>query len=68
MNTIDWNGVFPAVTTKFKDDDSLDMDLFLKNVEAQLEAGANGIILGGTLGEASVLNAEEKSANRTLAY
>lgn len=51
----------PAVTTKFTAGDELDIDLFLHNVEAQVEAGVAGIILGGTLGEASTLSAAEKS-------
>lgn len=50
----------PAVTTKFNDDDTLDMDMFRVNIEAQIKAGVNGIILGGTLGEASTLTKEEK--------
>jgi 4-hydroxy-tetrahydrodipicolinate synthase len=57
---IDWKGVFPAITTKFTKDDRLDLALFEKNLLFQLEAGVNGIILGGTLGEASVLSTEEK--------
>ncbi len=57
---IDWKGVFPAITTKFTADDKLDLLLFEKNLQAQLDAGVNGIILGGTLGEASVLSTEEK--------
>jgi len=57
---IDWKGVFPAVTTKFTDKDTLDIDLFTVNIKAQLAAGVNGIILGGTLGEASVLTNAEK--------
>jgi 1-pyrroline-4-hydroxy-2-carboxylate deaminase len=55
-----WRGVFPALTTKFTADDKLDLSLFDKNLKAQLEAGVDGIILGGTLGEASVLSNEEK--------
>lgn len=55
-----WNGVFPALTTKFTTSDELDLPLFEKNLNAQLDAGVNGIILGGTLGEASVLLVEEK--------
>lgn len=51
----------PAVTTKFTADDRLDLDLFALNIRAQLDAGAEGIILGGTLGEASTLSKEEKS-------
>jgi 1-pyrroline-4-hydroxy-2-carboxylate deaminase len=55
-----WNGIFPALTTKFSRDDTLDLVMFHKNLEAQLSAGVNGIILGGTLGEASVLTTNEK--------
>jgi len=55
-----WEGVMPAVTTKFTQDDKLDLDMFKKNINAQLDAGVNGIILGGTLGEASTLLPEEK--------
>ncbi|MEO6538128.1 MAG: dihydrodipicolinate synthase family protein [Ferruginibacter sp.] len=57
---IEWKGIFPAVTTKFTKDDKLDFILFEKNLEAQLDAGVKGIILGGTLGEASVLSSKEK--------
>ena len=57
---MNWKGVFPAVTTKFHADGSLDMDLFFKNIDFQLAAGVHGIILGGTLGESSVLSQEEK--------
>ena len=57
---ITWTGVFPALTTKFTLDDALDLPLFEKNLNAQLAAGVNGIILGGTLGEASVLTTAEK--------
>ncbi|OIR12804.1 4-hydroxy-tetrahydrodipicolinate synthase [mine drainage metagenome] len=55
-----WKGVFPALTTKFTANDELDLELFEKNLNEQLDAGVNGIILGGTLGEASVLTTDEK--------
>ncbi|OWP84509.1 dihydrodipicolinate synthase family protein [Flavobacterium davisii] len=55
-----WKGVMPAVTTKFTADDKLDFNMFEVNIKAQLDAGAEGIILGGTLGEASTLFEEEK--------
>lgn len=58
--SIQWQGVFPAVTTKFTKDDQLDLLWFEKNIRAQIEAGVDGIILGGTLGEASALTEEEK--------
>ncbi len=57
---INWTGVFPALTTKFTAGDTLDLPLFEKNLMAQLDAGVNGIVLGGTLGEASVLTTDEK--------
>lgn len=57
---MDWRGVYPAVTTKFTADDQLDIPNFKRNIAAQVEAGVDGIILGGTLGEASSLTSEEK--------
>ncbi len=57
---INWKGVMPAVTTKFTANDELDLDLFAVNIKAQLNAGVHGIVLGGTLGEASTLDDEEK--------
>ena len=58
--SISWTGVMPAVTTKFTAKDELDLDMFAININAQLEAGVSGIILGGTLGEASTLTSNEK--------
>ncbi|MGE0771719.1 MAG: dihydrodipicolinate synthase family protein [Cyclobacteriaceae bacterium] len=55
-----WKGVFPALTTKFTNNDKIDLDLFGINLKAQLDAGVKGVILGGTLGESSVLSNEEK--------
>lgn len=59
--TVSWQGIYPALTTKFTSDDKLDFPLFEKNLKAQLDAGVEGVILGGTLGEASVLSNDEKS-------
>ena len=56
-----WEGVMPAVTTKFTNNDELDFKMFNKNIIAQIEAGVSGIVLGGTLGEASTLTSFEKS-------
>jgi len=58
--SIEWKGVMPAVTTKFTPDDQLDLTMFQKSIEAQVDAGVHGIVLGGTLGEASTLLEEEK--------
>jgi dihydrodipicolinate synthase/N-acetylneuraminate lyase len=57
---MNWRGVYPAVTTKFTKDDKLDIEAFRYNIRAQVNAGVSGVILGGTLGEASSLSNEEK--------
>ncbi|MFD0863870.1 dihydrodipicolinate synthase family protein [Sungkyunkwania multivorans] len=56
-----WKGVMPAMTTKFTDDDRLDLKMFEVNLKAQMKAGVDALILGGSLGEASTLLEEEKS-------
>ncbi|MCZ2458914.1 MAG: dihydrodipicolinate synthase family protein [Chitinophagales bacterium] len=56
----EWKGVFPAVTTQFSKKDELDLPMFEKNLKAQLDAGVDGIVLGGTLGESSTLTSSEK--------
>lgn len=60
MKRVEWKGVMPAVTTKFTNDDKLDLAKFSVNIKAQIDAGVTGIILGGTLGEASTLTDDEK--------
>jgi 4-hydroxy-tetrahydrodipicolinate synthase len=60
MNTITWTGVYPAMLTPFTPDDTIDFRMFEKNIAAQLNAGIDGIILAGSLGEASTLDYEEK--------
>ena len=56
----DWKGIYPALTTKFTDNYQLDLDTFIKNLNAQLEAGIHGCVIAGSLGEASTLNQDEK--------
>jgi 4-hydroxy-tetrahydrodipicolinate synthase len=46
--------------TPFTKDDQLDLVLFEKNLLAQIEAGVHGVIIGGSLGEASTLAVKEK--------
>jgi len=58
--TVQWKGIYPAMTTKFTRDDKLDLALQANNLTAQLNAGVDAIILGGTLGEASVLTNSER--------
>lgn len=59
---MNWTGVFPALTTPFTAQDDVDYAVFDHNLAAQLDAGASGIIIGGTLGEASSLTNDEKYA------
>jgi 1-pyrroline-4-hydroxy-2-carboxylate deaminase len=65
--SISWKGIFPAFTTKFTVNDTLDLALFKKGLQAQLDAGVDGIVLGGSLGEASTLTTDEKETLVKLA-
>jgi dihydrodipicolinate synthase/N-acetylneuraminate lyase len=58
--SVQWQGVYPALLTPFTKDDKLDLPLFEKNLEAQHKAGVHGVIIGGSLGEASTLQVAEK--------
>jgi len=60
MNSTKWQGVFPAVTTKFKTDFSMDLDAMAEHTEFQLGAGVHGLIILGSLGENSTLDMDEK--------
>ena len=60
MSNALWNGVFPAVTTKFTADDRLDITEMERCFALQRDAGVDGIIVCGLLGEASTLDPEEK--------
>lgn len=55
-----WIGVYPAVTTNFFEDESLDLRTFSYNIDEQIKAGVHGIIICGSLGENSTLSFEEK--------
>lgn len=57
---LNWEGIYPAVLTPFTKEGKIDFEMFAVNTEAQIKAGVHGIILAGTLGEASVLETEEK--------
>ncbi len=59
MVKVNWKGVYPALTTKFKDDDSLDLEQFKKHLEFQIQSGIDGAIIGGSLGEASTIKQNE---------
>jgi len=55
-----WNGVFPAVTTQFNADESLNIPATQKLMERLIQAGVHGFIMLGTVGENCSLRAEEK--------
>ncbi len=52
----------PALTTQFDAREQLDLNAFVHHLNAQIDAGIHGIVLGGTLGEASTLETAEKEA------
>ncbi len=56
----EWQGIYPAAPTQFKDDQSLDIDSTLKHLEAMIEAGIHGLIMLGTVGENCSLEYGEK--------
>src|SRR5438093_13597509 len=58
--TVIWRGVFPAATTQFHDDQSLDLEGTTEHVERLLGAGVHGIIMLGTVGENCSLEYREK--------
>lgn len=62
MRRVKWEGVYPAVTTKFSENGQIDIPAFLSNIEAQVKAGVQGIVIGGSLGESSSLTQEERLA------
>ncbi|MEM9361971.1 MAG: dihydrodipicolinate synthase family protein [Bacteroidota bacterium] len=60
MRQVDWKGVYPAVTTKFTKNGELDVSAFLMNIEFQVSAGIDGVVIGGSLGESSTLTHKER--------
>ncbi|HMP60570.1 MAG TPA: dihydrodipicolinate synthase family protein [Gemmatales bacterium] len=55
-----WTGVYPAITTQFRADESLDVAATCRHVEHLLAAGVHGVIALGSLGENVTLEPEEK--------
>ena len=55
-----WRGVFPALTTQFRDDQSLDLDATARHLEMMIGAGIHGVVLLGTVGENTALEYDEK--------
>ncbi|WP_372426472.1 dihydrodipicolinate synthase family protein [Salinarimonas chemoclinalis] len=57
---IGWGGVFPAVTTQFREDFSLDRAATHRVIAALVADGVSGLIVGGTVGENCSLTLSEK--------
>jgi dihydrodipicolinate synthase/N-acetylneuraminate lyase len=55
-----WTGILPAVTAKFNDDDTLDRKEMERCFAFQLEAGVDGLIVNGSLGEGPMLSHDER--------
>jgi 4-hydroxy-tetrahydrodipicolinate synthase len=58
---VQWKGIYSALLTPFTAANKIDADLFSLNINAQLDAGIDALVLGGSLGEASTLTFEERN-------
>lgn len=65
---INWQGVFPAVTTQFREDMSVDVDATAKVIDALIKDGVSGLILCGTVGENTSLTLQEKVSVMEAGY
>ena len=57
---VNWHGVFPALTTQFREDESIDLEATAAHLEKMIESGIHGVILLGSVGENTALSHEEK--------
>jgi 4-hydroxy-tetrahydrodipicolinate synthase len=57
---VTWHGVFPAITTQFRPDQSLDLAATSKHLNAMIDAGIHGVVALGTVGENTALDYAEK--------
>ena len=57
---VNWEGVFPAIPTQFKEDLSIDIEATQKHTEALVNNGIHGIVMLGTIGEGTSLTLSEK--------
>ncbi|MGH9440916.1 MAG: dihydrodipicolinate synthase family protein, partial [Thermoanaerobaculia bacterium] len=56
----EWRGVFPAITTPFREDLSIDFDFLKLHVRWLIEKGCRGVVALGSLGESATLAFDEK--------
>jgi 4-hydroxy-tetrahydrodipicolinate synthase len=57
---VTWKGVFPALATQFREDQSLDLEGTARHLETMIQAGIHGVVLLGTVGENTALEYQEK--------
>ncbi len=57
---VSWKGVFPAATTQFRADQSLDLEATVAHADTLIGAGVDGLVMLGTLGESTTMEAQEK--------
>lgn len=62
LNRQRWSGVFPAITTPFHPDLTIDHDFLARHVRWLVDAGCDGIVALGSLGEGATLTYDEKVA------
>ena len=62
MQRTDWTGVFPAITTPWKADDTLDMEHFQRHAAWMVGHGCQGLVTPGSLGEGGLMSLDEKRA------
>ena len=55
-----WSGVFPAITTQLKPDQSLDLEATARHADVLIQSGVSGLVFLGSLGENQALSLEEK--------
>jgi 1-pyrroline-4-hydroxy-2-carboxylate deaminase len=55
-----WQGVMPAMTTKFNEDLSVDDDFVASHARWMVDHGCTGVVALGSLGEGATLSFEEK--------
>ena len=60
MLATDWRGVFPAITTPFHEDLTVDHDCLREHVAWLTGRGSRGIVALGSLGEGATLSFDEK--------
>jgi len=67
MQNPNWKGVFPAVTTQLKRDQSLDLEATARHIQILMDSGVQGLVMLGSLGENTLLEPEEKRSVMRMA-